>query len=126
MADSIVIPAPPLVIPMITFLWSSSISSSSFSTCNAMSVSLVVITVATFVESFSATCPISVNANTKSAGIALLGWRRRATFAMWCARSPMRSRSALMRSAVINARRSEATGCCRAMMSMMRASNSCW
>ena len=37
----------------------------------------------------------------------------------------MRSRSALMRSAVTRARRSDATGCWRAMMSMIRASKSC-
>ena len=58
-------------------------------------------------------------------GMAQSGCRSLATFAMWCAKSPMRSKSALMRIAVTRARKSVATGCWRAMMSMIRASSSC-
>ncbi len=59
----------------------------------------------------AATWPISRTVERITGGIAEFGYRSRATLATCRARSPIRSRSALIRIAVTTMRRSVATGC---------------
>ena len=99
---------------------SRSISSSSRSSSSAAATSLDAMTLPALATIRTATPAISTIVARRSAGTAESGYRSRATLATCRARSPMRSRSALIRRLVTMMRRSVATGCWRASRSKAR------